>query len=62
MMLIKLTTRWNPDFASPQTIHNNTRGHFVSVLEPRLEVILDVSTRGHFVYIIEHRLEVILDV
>ena len=42
MMLHKHTTRWNPDFASPQTIHNDTRGHFVSVLEPRLEVILDV--------------------
>ena len=42
MMLSKHTTRWNPDFPSPQIIHNDTRGHFVSILEPRLEVILDV--------------------
>ena len=42
MMLRKHTTRSNPEFASPQTISNDTRGPFVSVLEPRLEVILDV--------------------
>ena len=42
MMLRKHTTRSNPDFASPQTIDNDTRGSFVSVLEPRLEVVLDV--------------------
>ena len=42
MMLSKQTTRWNPDLASPQTVHDDTRVHFVSVLEPRLEVVLDV--------------------
>ena len=42
MMLSKHTTRWNPDFASPQTINTDTKGHVVSVIEPRLEVVLDV--------------------
>ena len=42
MMLSKHTTRWNPDFASPQIGHNDTRGHFVSVLEHGLEMVLDV--------------------
>ena len=39
MMLRKHTTICNPDFASPKTIHNDTIGHFVYVLEPKLEVV-----------------------
>ena len=47
MMLSKHTTRWNPDFASPQTNNNDTRGHFVSILKPKLEVVSDVGSKAN---------------
>jgi hypothetical protein len=39
MILRKHTTRWNPDFASTQTIHTDTKGHFVSIIDSELEVV-----------------------
>ena len=47
MMLSKHTTRSYPDFALPQIIHTATGGHFVSILEPKLEVILDVGLEAN---------------
>ena len=34
-------TRWIPVIASPQSSHDETKGHFESIPEPKPDMILD---------------------
>ena len=47
------TTRWIPVIASPQSSHDETKGHFESIPEPNPDVVLDAYSQENWTQLIK---------